>query len=402
MSKKVTIGFFIDTYFPMVDGVIMVVDNYARELSKRANVIVFAPYVAGQRCDDSIYPYKIVRCRSLKLHVLDYSLPIPRFDKQFLRELEKTKLDIVHIHSPFMVGKLGVEYAKKCGAILIGTMHSQIKKDFLRAVKSSRIADYLTRKTVDVYDACDKCFAVNGEVARIFRDDYGYKTLPDVINNATDMMPLSDYSELLNEIDLKFDIAEDDKVFLFVGRLNALKNIFFIVDSLKILRERYPDISFKMLFVGTGQDEKELRRRIWEKGLNNRVFLVGKITDRIELASYYKRADLFLFPSLYDASSLVQIEAACQCTPTLFLENSATSGTITANVNGFIAPNDPTSYADAIAKIIYNKSLYKTVSRNCQRDIYKTWSDVADLVYTKYGEMLRCKCSSEKNNGDYI
>jgi hypothetical protein len=32
MQKKLKIGLFIDTFFPMVDGVIMVVDNYARRL----------------------------------------------------------------------------------------------------------------------------------------------------------------------------------------------------------------------------------------------------------------------------------------------------------------------------------------------------------------------------------
>jgi hypothetical protein len=33
MDTRLKIGFFIDTYFPMVDGVIMTVDNYAKRLS---------------------------------------------------------------------------------------------------------------------------------------------------------------------------------------------------------------------------------------------------------------------------------------------------------------------------------------------------------------------------------
>ena len=37
-AKKITIGLFNDTFFPMVDGVVSVVDNYARLLSKKANV----------------------------------------------------------------------------------------------------------------------------------------------------------------------------------------------------------------------------------------------------------------------------------------------------------------------------------------------------------------------------
>ena len=60
MAKKITIGFFIDTFFPMVDGVIMVVDNYARRLTKYANVIVFAPKIAGKKFDYKTLPYKVV------------------------------------------------------------------------------------------------------------------------------------------------------------------------------------------------------------------------------------------------------------------------------------------------------------------------------------------------------
>ena len=68
--------------------------------------------------------------------------------------------------------------------------------------------------------------------------------------------------------------------------------------------------------------------------LEDEIILCGKITDRYELACYYKRSALFLFPSYYDASSIVQIEAASQKTPTIFLENSATSANIIDNVNG--------------------------------------------------------------------
>ena len=110
MKNKITIGLFIDTFFPMVDGVCMVVDNYAKRLTKYANVIVFCPECAGEKYDDSKLPYKVVRCKSLKLHIIDYSLPIPKLDRKFKKEFSKYKLDIVHIHSPFMLGKLGIKY----------------------------------------------------------------------------------------------------------------------------------------------------------------------------------------------------------------------------------------------------------------------------------------------------
>ena len=58
--KKITIGIFNDSFFPMTDGVCMVVDNYAKRLSKFANVIVFVPEYKGTYFDDSKLGYKAV------------------------------------------------------------------------------------------------------------------------------------------------------------------------------------------------------------------------------------------------------------------------------------------------------------------------------------------------------
>ena len=43
MIKKLKVGLFIDTFFPMVDGVIVVTDNHARRLAKFCDVTVFCP-----------------------------------------------------------------------------------------------------------------------------------------------------------------------------------------------------------------------------------------------------------------------------------------------------------------------------------------------------------------------
>ena len=48
--KKLKVGLFIDTWYPMVDGVIMVVDNYAKRLSEFCDVTVFTVGGGGTLC----------------------------------------------------------------------------------------------------------------------------------------------------------------------------------------------------------------------------------------------------------------------------------------------------------------------------------------------------------------
>lgn len=395
MKKKIQIGLFMDSFFPMVDGVTMVMDNYARRLIQYAEVIVFVPEYAGTKYDDSIFPYKVVRCKSLKAPIIDYSMPIPKLDRKFIKELEEYQLDIVHIHSPFMMGKLGVKYAKKHHIPVIGTMHSQFKQDFRRATKMEEFANVLTKQVIKVFNDCDECWAVNGEVARIFYEDYHYKCMPKVMNNATGMLPVSHVETACQKINQLHEIKEDEKVFLFVGRINKLKNIFLIAESLKKLKEIDPDLKFKMLYVGAGQDEEELKKFITENEMEEYVIMCGKVMDRELLASYYARADLFLFPSLYDASSIVQIEAASQKTPCVFVGGAATAATVTREVNGFISKNDATEYAKDISRIMHDEALYKKVSENAFKDLYKNWDDTIAEVYERYMELIK-----KMNNGD--
>lgn len=391
MKDKITIGLFNDSFYPMTDGVINVVDNYARLLSKRSNVIVFVPSYPNNYYDDTTLPYKVVRCKSIKIPFLDYSLPMPKLDIKFLKELKKYNLDIVHIHSPFTIGATGVKYAKKHNIPCIATMHSQFKKDIMRFTKSELASDKLLKEIIKVFNSCDECFAVNKEVARIFYEDYHCKRYPLVMNNATNMKRLDDFKKASKYINKKHNIKSNEKVFLFVGRLNLLKNILFIVDSLAALKEKRPKLKFKMLFVGSGQDEDKLVKRINKLKLEKDIILCGKIMDRTELAYYYARADLFLFPSTYDASSIVQIEAASQETPTIFLKNTATASTVIDNVNGYISENSTGAFSDKIIDAIEDKKSYEKICKNAYIDLYKTWDETIDKVYDAYIDLINNK-----------
>ena len=121
------------------------------------------------------------------------------------------------------------------------------------------------------------------------------------------------------------------------------------------------------------------------------IIMCGKISDRLALANFYSRSDLFLFPSLYDASSIVQIEAASQKLPTLFIEGAATTATVTNNVNGFIVPNDISEYANAIIKISNDNKLRKRVGENAFHDLYKNWDDRINEVEKAYLDLIEKK-----------
>ena len=135
----IRVGLFLDTFYPMVDGVIEVVHNYASRLNadEEFEVTVFCTRHGKKFVDN--FPYKVVRCKSVRTFFLDYSLPLPKFDRKFKKILKESNLDIVHIHSPFMIGEVALRHAKKHNIPVISTMHSQFEQDFYRATHNKFI-----------------------------------------------------------------------------------------------------------------------------------------------------------------------------------------------------------------------------------------------------------------------
>ena len=218
------------------------------------------------------------------------------------------------------------------------------------------------------------------------------------MNNATEML-YTNHQEACKYINELHGLSDHEIIFIFVGRLTTLKNILFIADAIAIVKELRPDLKFKMLYVGSGQNESKLRRKINKLNINDKVILCGKVTDRDILAKYYSRADLMLFPSVYDSSSIVQIEAASQKTPVLFLENTATSCMIEDNFNGFLSKFDAHAYANRILEIIANKELYNSVCENAFNTLYKTWDTAVEEVFDLYKTIIaKHKSHTESEN----
>ena len=381
------VGLFIDTWYPMVDGVIKVVDNYARRLLNYCDVVVFCPEARGTDYkDDASLPYKVVRCSSLPMIKYDYNIPTPALDPVFEAKLLTSGIDVVHIHSPFAVGLAGLLFARVHRIPVVATLHSQYRQDFEGALRFKPALDTVMASIMGVFNACDECWAVNAGIKELYEKEYGLTAPCKVRLNATDHKPVADKAEAARTVNETYGVPADATVFLFVGRINFLKNIDFTVRALAKAKAMGLK-NFRMLFVGRGQDEEKLAAVVKEQGLEKEVIMCGLVSGSEMLENLYSRAKLFLFPSLYDANSLVQIEAACQGTPTVFIEGARTAATVKAGVNGYISPADEESYARTIMDIMADPEGYARVSEAAQKELYINWDDVVREVYDDYNKI---------------
>ena len=142
-----------------------------------------------------------------------------------------------------------------------------------------------------------------------------------------------------------------------------------------------------MIFAGNGPDKTKLTNKIDKENLSDNTIILGQV-DRTEIAQIYSAADLFLFPSMYDVSSLVQIEAASRYTPTVFAEGSVTSCTVTNGVNGYIFPCEVSKFADGVLQAVNDTEKLKAIGNNAYSDLYVTWQQVIEDVYKRYVNLI--------------
>ena len=143
-----------------------------------------------------------------------------------------------------------------------------------------------------------------------------------------------------------------------------------------------------MLFVGDGPDGNLLKSKIEDENLKEKITMLGKITDKKRIAGLFAGADMFLFPSLYDVSSIVQIESASRYTPVAFAENSVTSCTVEDGVDGYVFPLDESEFASGVLSAVKDKRKLKKVGEGAYKNLYKTWDEIVEKVEKIYDKYL--------------
>lgn len=382
LMEEANVGLFCDAFPPVMDGVAVCMENYAKWMQKKAGAVkVITPKVPG--ADYS----------SLDYQVLDYlSVPVPKrhpyvtgiaeMDPLFLAKIAKLRFKIVHAHCPFASGLAAQRIAKLQGIPCVATFHSKYRDDFARVLPEP-VVDGIIKFIIDFYEKADLVWVPQESVIDVIRE-YGYKGHVEVMDNGSDLV--ADYPEkYFVEARQELGIKPDEFVMLFVGQHIWEKNPRLVIEGLA----RMPDVPFKMFFVGTGYAAEEMKQLVSEKGLDDKVTFVGVLTDRTAITRYYAASDLFLFPSLYDNAPLVVREAAALHTPAVMAEGATASTILTDGENGFLVKNDPAEMEALLRRLIADPERVHRVGVQASKSIVRSWEDCVGEALDRYNALLR-------------
>ena len=386
-NGKRTIVYFVDSFYPIIDGVVSVLDNYAKFMSDYYNVVVCSP--KHKKKTYKAEKYFVLSTDSIYIKKQGYDLGFPQLDPKFIKYISLLKIDLIHVNSPFNMGTFGLDLAKKRHIPSITTFHSQFKQDFYKATKSAVLSSFLANMIIKVYDKSTLTLTMNDFSAGIMKE-YGLKRNDvQIVPNATNLEYKEFDLQTEKNVLQKYNIKKEQFNILFIGRFVKVKNVYLILD---VLKELYIlNQNFQFIFMGYGPEEEKMKKIIHENNLENNIVFTGKVLDVDEKAIIIKNSDLLFFPSVYDTDGIVKIESACYSVPTLCLENTGVSSGIKNNETGFVEKNDVKLLAERLNELSKNVDFVKKIGKNAKDSLYVTWNDVGNKLKKIYEKLFATK-----------
>lgn len=373
-----------DSFPPQIDGVANTVINYARVIKEKGGrAIVVTP--DNPDANDSGFDYPIIRYPGIDLRdSIGYTAGNP-FSLPTRLALQERNIALLHSHCPAMSNLLARSMRETMDVPFILTYHTKFDIDIANIIKLKGIQHGMIRALVDSVSACDELWVVSDGAGKNIQN-LGYEGDYIIMPNGVDMpkhrVPYSEIEAAAAE----YNIPKDVPVFLFVGRLMWYKGIRIILDALAALK--YEQLDFRMIFIGGGSDETDIRKYTSKLRLNDKVIFTGPIHDREKLAAWYCCADLLLFPSTFDTNGLVVREAAACSLASVLIDGSCASEGVTNGTDGLLIQENAASLAVCLARIIDHRDVMAKIGENASENLYYSWEDSIGAAIERYNIVI--------------
>jgi glycosyltransferase involved in cell wall biosynthesis len=348
------IGFFTDSYFPYTSGVVHSIDTFNQELVALGHeVFIFAPSYPNIQDD----PKNVFRFSSLPAPTnRDFALAFP-YSFYLGNILEKWQPEIIHAHSPFILGHVGSICARRLKIPLIFTFHTLYDEYVHYFPVARKITKNVVRSISRNYCNRSNIVIVPTEVVREHLLQMGVSTHIKKIPTGIRLSEFSDQDRFW--LKKQYYIPDRCKVLLFVGRLGQEKNIYFLLECFEKILAKLPGTF--LILVGSGPEEEKLKNWTIDRGLSKNIIFAGK-KDKSEMARHYAGSDLFVFTSLTETQGLVIAEAKAAGIPSVAVKANGVSEMVENGEDGFLTDVDHDSFIEKVVLLLKDNKMRERFS----------------------------------------
>jgi glycosyltransferase involved in cell wall biosynthesis len=335
------IAMFSESYLPRISGVahsLHAVTDALRAAGHR--VLIAAPRYPGY---EDIDP-DVIRFPSIRPpHERDFPLGLP-YSPAAWRRLEEADPDIVHCHSPFIMGAAAARLARRRSTPLVFTHHTLYDQYVHYApFVSRRVSAPAVRAYVRGFaNRCQAVIVPTRTVAARLRDQGVTARIECISTAALDLEAAARPDPAAARAAL--GIPSGRPVIVTASRLAREKSVEMVLAAFALVRATHPAV---LVVVGGGPEEDNLRARAQDLGIAGDVVFTGLVPHRRAL-DCMAAADLFLYASQTETQGLVVVEAMALGLPVVAVLAGGIPDAVRDGETGFLTVADPDALASRV------------------------------------------------------
>ena len=294
----------------------------------------------------------------------------PRYLSQIRALLERERFDVLHFHEPF-VPLLSLFLLRESRSVNVATFHAYAGWSTSYEFGRRFLGGYARR----LHGRIAVSAAARHFIDRYFPGDY--KLIP----NGVDLTRYEGIEPIERWRDGTANI-------LFVGRFEQRKGLLVLLKAFRVLRRAGLDC--RLIVVGSGPQEREVRRYIATRGLKG-VELLGRVGDA-EKARLFATADVFVSPATGQESfGIVLLEAMAAGTPIVCSDIHGYKGVVRRGEEALLVPpRDHQALVGAVSRLLEDPALRATMGASGHvRAQQFSWPSITAKVDDYYGFVIR-------------
>jgi glycosyltransferase involved in cell wall biosynthesis len=259
------------------------------------------------------------------------------------RLVREERFEVVHTHLYY--ANVAGRFAAWGRAPVVTTLHNPdytYEDPGTLLFRGKKLLDLLTGRWIN-----KALLAVSDDVRRDFERQLGFSGI-QVIPNYIDLEAFQQSLDRFDRQTLRKEarLGKDEVVVLNVGRLHPQKGQDVLIDAFARARRQVPQLV--LVLVGEGRFREGLEEKARAAGLAAAVQLRGALRD---VTPYYKMADIFVFPSRYEAFGIALLEAMAAGLPVVASKTGGIPELVTEEAGLLVSVGDVHGLATALTSL---------------------------------------------------
>ena len=354
------IGMMVDSYKPYVSGITNYIEINKRHLERAGHDVFVFTFGDLEYKDDEP---RVIHSRGVPLSDSGFYLST-RYSPAAKKLLQS--MDIIHVHHPFLSGRLALRYSRSPQIPVVFTNHTRY--DLYAQAYLPMMPEEMSQGLLQAYmpsfcEAVDLVIAPSAGMEKILRQ-LNVKGRIAVVPNGVD---LKNFYEARPFPRAEFGYKEDDILLVYAGRLAPEKNLPFLLKSFAGVAQAIPNTHLLLIGSGIQQFEDEIRNLVTELDLTQRVRLTGRIAYD-KLPAYLAMCNIFVTASITEVHPLSVIEAMGTGLPVMGIHSVGVSDTVQDGITGLLATHDLPAFTAKLTRLCLTPNLCAQMSESARRE----------------------------------